>query len=181
VMAGVPGGASCLAPSTIGFGEDADQVGAEVRSKSGSSSRRVIGQGAERAGGREGGVTVVWEPCGQKMLLKKGPSCPPHQNGGIRKVQYFLYPDLHFCLSICCICFGLWIFACLVSLFVLTSVSYLQRPIIFLSYGKPFWSAVVPSMTWPNTRDFAVSNITKCETIRAGEVRFPPSIELTLT
>jgi hypothetical protein len=53
VMAGVPGGASCLAPSTIGFGEDAE-VGAEVRSKSGSSWRRVIGQGAERAGGREG-------------------------------------------------------------------------------------------------------------------------------
>jgi hypothetical protein len=26
VMAGVPGGASCLAPSTIGFGEDAYQV-----------------------------------------------------------------------------------------------------------------------------------------------------------
>jgi hypothetical protein len=76
VMAGVPGGASCLAPSTIGFGEDAE-VGAEVRSKSGSLSRRVIGQGADRAGCREGGVAVGWELCGQKMLLKKGPSCPP--------------------------------------------------------------------------------------------------------
>jgi hypothetical protein len=42
VMAGVPGGASCLAPSTIGFGEDAE-VGAEVSGKSGSSSCRVIG------------------------------------------------------------------------------------------------------------------------------------------
>jgi hypothetical protein len=45
-----------------------------------------------------------------------------HQNGGIRKVQYYLYPDLHFRLSISFICFGLWIFACLVSLFVLTCV-----------------------------------------------------------
>jgi hypothetical protein len=24
-----------------------------------------------------GRVAVGWEPCGQKMLLKKGPSCPP--------------------------------------------------------------------------------------------------------
>jgi hypothetical protein len=71
VMTGVPGGASCLAPSTIGFGEDAE-VGAEVRSTSGSSSRRVIGQGAERAGGREGescsGLGSVWP----KDAVEKG-------------------------------------------------------------------------------------------------------------
>jgi hypothetical protein len=71
VMAGVPGGGSCRAPRTISFGEDAE-VRAEVRSKSGSSSRRVIGQGAERAGCREGesgsGLGTVWP----KDAVEKG-------------------------------------------------------------------------------------------------------------
>jgi hypothetical protein len=54
VMAGVPPGSPLgLAPSTIGFGEDA-QVGTEVTSKSGCSPCRILGQGAGRAGGREG-------------------------------------------------------------------------------------------------------------------------------
>jgi hypothetical protein len=55
----------------IDFGDDAE-AGAEVRSKSGSSSRRVIGQGAERAGGREGescsGLGTVWP----KDAVEKG-------------------------------------------------------------------------------------------------------------
>jgi hypothetical protein len=73
VMAGVPGGASCLAPSTIGFGEDAEVVGAEVISESGSSLRRVISrQGAGRAGGRDGescsGLGTVWP----KGAVEKG-------------------------------------------------------------------------------------------------------------
>jgi hypothetical protein len=42
-----------------------------------------------------------------------------HQNGGIRKVQYYLYPDLHFRLSIYFICFGFRFFVFRVSLFVL--------------------------------------------------------------
>jgi hypothetical protein len=72
VMAGVPGrGASGLAPSTIGFGEDAE-VGAEFISESGSSSRRVIRQGAGRAGGREGescsGLGTGWP----KDAVEKG-------------------------------------------------------------------------------------------------------------
>jgi hypothetical protein len=159
----------------IGFGEDAE-VGAEVRRKSGSLSRRVIVQGAERAGGREGKscsglgtgwpkdavekeaelsawiksawyetVSVIEDGSGNltsgyvgataadKLLVftgrvgrrvkngghrdggkvkeevgngeGSGTVHEEHQNGGIRKVQYYLYPDLPFCLSISFICF----------------------------------------------------------------------------
>jgi hypothetical protein len=52
-----------------------------------SGQRSVARVAARRAGllDREriervverGRVAVGWEPCGQKMLLKKGPSCPP--------------------------------------------------------------------------------------------------------
>jgi hypothetical protein len=63
-MAGVPGGASCLAPSTIGFGEDAE-VGAEVSGKSGSSSCRVIVcvWGARLMWGVLGDVLFLWPNC----------------------------------------------------------------------------------------------------------------------
>jgi hypothetical protein len=69
VLAGVPGGASCLAPSTIGFGEDAE-VGAEVRSKSGAGSlyrerrERVVESDGESCSG----LGSVWP----KDAVEKG-------------------------------------------------------------------------------------------------------------